>query len=294
LLICFPTPDSHSICCDIESLSFIIVALEEYIEKTLHERISNDFAWFPLRKRFINKEEAGCRLSLNQTWIDVLIDRGKLEIFKKSEDDADILVDSLSICRLQNSLNDLISVRRAAEELNVMTEDVLELIRYECLIPLNGPAVNESVEWKFYGRTLWQLIWGISNKTIGERASDADELIRSDDVFRYLKEHGLSVGRFVRAIFDDLIVPQGEVPGVGLSQFTFSRGQVVEYVTSLHPHRSNRKMTLSEVTEFLDAKWVENSMTHSNRGQKFYCPLTLGEIAKLLYVLTSICLMVII
>jgi hypothetical protein len=279
---------SISIWCDTESLFFIIVALEEYIEKTFQERISKDFAWFPLCKRFINKEEAGCRLSLNQASIDVLIDQGTLEIFKKSEDDTDILVDRVSICRLQSRPDGLISVWRAAEELNVMTEDVLDLVRYECLIPLSGPEVKGSVEWKFYGRTLWQLIWGISNKTVGAKASAVDELIRSDDVFRYLKERGLSVGRFIRAIFDDLIAPQGEVPGRGLSRFIFSRGQVVEYVTSLHSHRAGRKMTLREVADFLNIKWAENSLIHSNKGLEFHCPLTLAKVAKLLYDFKSV------
>jgi hypothetical protein len=209
-------------------LDFIIVAIENYIRSHgNHPGLS----WSLLSgRRFVNTEEACYLLGLEPKWLDALITRGKLEIFRRRGRDAEVLIDTQSITDLKIELGYLINISQAARVLDIKTKDVEELVDRGYLKPASGPSVDGFREWKFNVNGINALLEMIRERVTNLTLTPLDTLISTIAVIQEMERRGLSVSHFVQTILEGKVIPLRFLIHHGLSGFAFSREQVMRYL----------------------------------------------------------------
>jgi hypothetical protein len=210
------------------SLDFIIVAVEDYLRS--HCSYPSLSLSLLSGRRFVNKEEACYLLGLEQKWLDALITRGKLEIFRRMERNAEVLIETQSITDLQIELCYLFNISQAARVLDINIKDVEELVNHDYLKPASGPSVDGFQEWKFDLDGLGALLEIIRERVINLTLPPLDTLINAVAVIQEMERHGLSIGYFVQTILEGKIIPLRFLVGHGLSGFAFSKEHTMRYL----------------------------------------------------------------
>lgn len=216
--------------CDIPSLRFMLIACEDYIEEREWSAPAVGSARPPTFRRFIDKGEACRRLGLNREWLDLLIERGKLDAVP-SPSRPEVLIDAESITNLRGELSLLLSIWQVALILDIDRADAEDLINQGCLKPASGPTVDGLPDWGVERQEPVDLVCRIEALVVDKPPASRDSLMAAGAAIHQMKIRGFSAGRFVRAILEGEITPQAVLPRYrGLSSFAFTKDCVLKFV----------------------------------------------------------------
>jgi hypothetical protein len=301
--------------CGKASLFFFMASLEEYIDRMEEMIESPSYLPFIMQRLFIKKSEACLRLALQEEWLDILIAQGKIEGYRKNNK-AELLIYAPSVKILKSDMSELVTVWSAGEFLGIAAGDVMELIYNGYLKPCSGPDIDGLRDWAVKPSDLCALIRKIEGKVIRSGLSRKGSLLAAADVFKYLRQYELSVGKFVCDILNDEITPVGVLQTEGLVRFLFQKSQVVSYRKKRYPEdiqsdllkpikKHSRKRVLGQVMSgtqsenikskipegilrhiitFLCEKWEQKDSTFPSKHVQAFTTAELAEAAKRIFV----------
>jgi hypothetical protein len=295
--------------CGKASLFFVTASLENFAEKAWDSLEDSGEFYLPIQTQFINRREASLKLGVAEVWLDVLIAQGKVEAYR--EDGFETLIYLPSIELLLSKISDLATHWSAAEFLGVHASDIMYLIRNGCLRALSGPEIDGFSQWALETIEVTSLMRKIERKIINGKLPRFSKVTSGVSVLKYLKQYGLSAGKFILDMLNDEIVPVGEVKGEGIPKFLFLKKQVISYRRNLKPEdlpidvfnyrekfleklkkekafQERRSIEEREkifrlvkgIMQLLDKEWERNDMVYTNKGIEFFSVRDLADKAK--------------
>jgi hypothetical protein len=264
--------------CDIPSLRFMRIACEDYIEEYEWSAPAPGSARPPTFRRFIDEGEACRRLRVNNEWLDLLIERDKLDVVD-SPSRPGVLIDAESITNLRGELSLLLSIWQVALILDIDRADAEDLINQGCLKPVSGPTVDGLPDWGVERQEPVDLVRRIEALVVDKPPAPRDNLMTAGSAIHQMKIRGFSAGRFVRAILEGEITPQAVLPRYrGLSSFAFPKDCVLKFVRTHAPAKSRCVKGFRDVAKSLERMKEQNDRMFTSYKKEIYVPCGRGLI----------------
>jgi hypothetical protein len=178
-------------------------------------------------RKYISRNEARARLRVNHPYINWLIDKGMLKALVQERGKKRMfLIEAASVKKLEPEFRDLLTAEQAAQALNVRSETIPALVRYQCLKPQRGPTVDGQVHWKFTRREVSELLTKLDNCIVQDINHAEADLMNLSAIMRTNINRLYSLGSFLRAVLDGKITPCGKDESEGLKRFLFIKEEV--------------------------------------------------------------------
>lgn len=206
--------------------SFMRRAFEDYVSR----RWSGGYAGVIRRRRgavlrdrkYITKTEARIKLRVDDSYIDRLVEAGRLNALVRMRSKRRMyLIELASLEKLELEFQELLTVEEAAEMLNVGVTAIPDLIHHRCLKPHHGPDIDGLPFWKFTKRAVNKLLDAVESRVSEEPDQPATEDVDFSTALRALSRRRYGVGSFLRAILDGKISPCGKGSGAGVKSLVF-------------------------------------------------------------------------
>jgi hypothetical protein len=287
---------------DRDTLAFLRVALEEYLEKL--SRLPNPTIDVLIERRFLPLDQARERVGLGRRSFEILLFSRKLRVTSSVSSPHQLLIDEKSIRTLLDQRKWMLIIEQAACVLGISENELGDLLEHGCLKVASGPLLDgfPDIRLEMVG------VVGLYER-LKQRAEPAEkgilliglskELIGLEAVRAHLKANHLSLGQWLRAALDEEVTPIKLLPLVGhefngysLNHFAFRREQFEQYLKvrcpnaaplSIQPRQRRRHITakeLRELVELLQGKWERQQLTFTRKGLEAYSAAQLGNAAK--------------
>ena len=182
-------------------------------------------------RKYVSKTEARRLLGVDHKWIDLLVKAGKLQAVVRNKGKKRLfLVDVTSVANLKREFDQLLNLEDVAKRLGVGRIITSDLVLNGCLKALRGPAIDGYTAWKFDRGDVDDLLNKIRNMMVQIPSSHTRNAITFRMASHKLGLQGIKSATFVKAIMNGDILPCGEVAGVGLSRFLFTRTALSNFV----------------------------------------------------------------
>lgn len=210
------------------AFDFIRGAFEEYVGR----RWSGGYAGVIKRRKgvvlkdrkYTTKTEARNRLRVDPSYIDRLVETGRLNALVQTRGKRRMyLIELASLEKLELEFQESLTVEEAAEMLNIGVTAIPDLIRYQCLTPHRGPDVDGLPFWKFTKEAINELLNSLESRVSQESNQSATDDVDFSTALRALSRRHYSVGSFLRAILDGKISPCVRRGGAGVKSLVFSK-----------------------------------------------------------------------
>ncbi|MEL6439837.1 MAG: TniQ family protein [Cyanobacteria bacterium J06621_8] len=182
-------------------------------------------------RKFLSGVETAKLLSMKEAWVLRLVECGTLKgRLRKMGKRTSVLVERESAEAYLQNLANAISVKEVAKILGVGSKAVVHLIEHSCVQAFRGRTVDGYLKWLILPDAPVNLLDSI-DVLLKKTTNRGDiETCSFDLAIRRLSGSGCSVGRFVRAILDEAIIPISKNPRTGLKQYCFDIQDVDQLV----------------------------------------------------------------
>jgi hypothetical protein len=210
---------------------FITIAIEGFIKHALPPHADRICGTQTLQKRFIPAAEITKYSDASVEHLEWLLRSGQVSFYRKARDSGDeVLIDLYSLFRYKERVALFVTDRDVAESLGVCANEVSELVWHGCLTPVSGPSVDGLEDWRFYCDEPERVLQKVGSKILIGSSDALRECISGREVLSLLREYKISVGQFVRNVFDGKPRPRSMRKADGLHMFAFDRKEIGEYI----------------------------------------------------------------
>ena len=173
-------------------------------------------------RKFLSGVETAKLLKMTEAWVLRSVECGTLKgRLRKMGKRTSILVERESAEAYLQNLANAISTKEVAKILGIGRKTVVDLIEHSCLNAFRGRTTDGYSKWLIDRNAPIELvnrIDGLLNEITDKEKADKCSF---DLAIRRLSGSGCSIGRFVSAILDKIIVPVSKDRGTGLKQYCF-------------------------------------------------------------------------
>lgn len=175
-------------------------------------------------RKYTTKTEARNRLRIDASYIDRLVETGRLNALVQTRGKRRMyLIELVSLEKLELEFQESLTVEEAAEMLNVGVAVIPDLIRHRCLTPHRGPNIDGLPFWKFTKGAVKELLDGLESRVSQEPDRSSTDDVDFSTALRALSRRRYGLGSFLRAILDGHISPHGKGGGAGVKSLVFRR-----------------------------------------------------------------------
>jgi hypothetical protein len=217
------------------TLDFITIAIEEFVDNLLSQNEGWLYGLPTLHKRFIPVENIGRYVHAGPVHLRQLLQSGQVRTHRREHNNGrnGLLADLNSVIRYGAKLASCNTGGMVAGHLGIGDDDVLELVQYGSLVPVSGPSVDGFYDWRFSHEEPKKLLEAVGAKILDKTAGNQREQMFWREVCSLLREHNISVGRFVSDVLDGKLAPLSKCRSRGLTMFTFDKREITDYVFAI-------------------------------------------------------------
>ncbi len=205
--------------------------------------------------KYVSRKDAARALGAEVGWVDRMIEQGWLKsVVRGGRRRRLYLIERESLEDLKRRFEQSLSLRETAGLLAIGEIAVLDLVEQQCLQPLRGAAADGYYFWLFEKEVIDKLLLEIREKVRRDPRAAGDDVLTFRQAHDSTRRLSYKTGRFVKAILGGEIVPAGTAGDKGLSQFTFSKKQISEFVREQVRCGKGESLYLNEAAKLLGMK----------------------------------------
>ncbi|MDQ5828254.1 MAG: hypothetical protein M3441_29460, partial [Chloroflexota bacterium] len=213
------------------AFDFMRRAFEDYVGR----RWSGGYAATIMRRKgavlndmkYATKTEARNRLRVDAAYVERLVEAGRLEgLVRMRNRRRMFLIGIASLEKLELEFRESLSVKEAAELLNVEKAAVADLVRHGCLMPHRGPDIDGLPFRKYTRGAVTELLKSLVSRVPPKPDRPFNDAVDFPTALCHLCRPCYGIGHFVQDILDGKINPCGRGSGRGVQCLIFRQKDI--------------------------------------------------------------------